>query len=238
MEVSVLYFATLRARLGIRRELVPLSDGATLGALKEQVARLHPELEVPLDSAVAAVNRNFARPEEILKEGDEVAFFPPVSGGAQDGPPTLLELTSEELDLNSLLRSLISPTTGAACVFTGVVRARTERGEPHDTQHLEYEAYESMAREKMVQVAAEMRARWPQVEGVALVQRIGRLEAGTPTVLVACTAAHRDSGVFEAARYGIDRLKEIVPIWKKEVGPSGEHWVEGEYHPTDRDRSS
>jgi molybdopterin synthase catalytic subunit len=73
------------------------------------------------------------------------------------------------------------------------------------------------------------------VEGIAIVQRIGRLNPGTPTVLVACTAAHRDTGVFEAARYGIDRLKEIVPVWKKEVGPQGQEWVEGGYHPTQED---
>ena len=88
-----------------------------------------------------------------------------------------------------------------------------------------------MAEAKMGQVADEIRERWPVVEGIAIVQRIGRLEAGTPTILIACTAAHRDTGVFEAARYGIDRLKEIVPVWKKEIGPDGQEWIEGEYHP-------
>ena len=83
----------------------------------------------------------------------------------------------------------------------------------------------------MKQVAEEIRARWPVVEGIAIVQRIGKLYPKTPTVLIACTAAHRDTGVFDAARYGIDRLKEIVPIWKKEVSPNGESWVEGEYIP-------
>ena len=78
----------------------------------------------------------------------------------------------------------------------------------------------------------EIRERWPSVEGVAIVQRIGKLMPGTPTVLIACTAGHRDTGVFEAARYGIDRLKQIVPIWKKEVGPEGEEWVEGDYFPS------
>ncbi len=117
---------------------------------------------------------------------------------------------------------LILPTSGAACVFTGMVRGRTERGTPHETEVLEYEAYVPMAEAKMRQVADEIRARWPSVEGIGIVQRIGRLAPGTPTVLIACTAAHRDTGVFEAARYGIDRLKEIVPIWKKEIGPDGE----------------
>jgi len=92
-----------------------------------------------------------------------------------------------------------------------------------------------MAETKMKQVAEEIRRRWPSIEGIAIVQRIGRLYPKTPTVLIACTAAHRDTGVFEAARYGIDRLKEIVPIWKKEVGPNGEFWVEGDYIPGAQD---
>ena len=88
-----------------------------------------------------------------------------------------------------------------------------------------------MAEAKMRQIAEEIRSRWPSVEGIAIVQRVGRLFPKTPTVLIICTAAHRDTGVFDAARYGIDRLKEIVPVWKKEVGPGGEFWVEGEYIP-------
>ena len=127
--------------------------------------------------------------------------------------------------------SITLPTTGGACVFAGIVRGDTRRDQPHSTSRLEYEAYVPMAEAKLAQVAAEIRARWPEIEGLALVHRIGVMEAGEPIVYVACTAAHRDTGVFEAARYGIDRLKEIVPIWKKEVGPAGEVWVEGDYHP-------
>jgi molybdopterin synthase catalytic subunit len=134
-----------------------------------------------------------------------------------------------------LLTKITLPTTGAACIFTGMVRATTHRGEAHDTQYLEYEAYKPMAEAKMNQVADEIRDRWPSVEGIAIIQRIGRLNPGTPTVLIACTAPHRDTGVFEAARFGIDRLKEIVPVWKKEVGPHGETWVEGSYTPNPLD---
>jgi molybdopterin synthase catalytic subunit len=112
-----------------------------------------------------------------------------------------------------------------------MVRGLTARDEPHATVYLEYEAYVPMAEAKMKQVADEIRAQWPSIEGIAIVQRVGRLYPQTPTVLIACTAAHRDTGVFEAARYGIDRLKEIVPIWKKEIGTNGEFWVEGEYIP-------
>jgi molybdopterin synthase catalytic subunit len=145
--------------------------------------------------------------------------------------PTVLSLTESAIDLDDLLAKITLPTTGAAAIFTGMVRGVTSRRPAHQTLHLEYEAYAPMAEAKMRQVADEIRERWPIVEGIAIVQRIGVLLPQTPTVLIACTAAHRDDGVFEAARYGIDRLKEIVPVWKKEVGPGGESWVEGAYIP-------
>jgi len=145
--------------------------------------------------------------------------------------PTVFSITEDELDLNKLLADITTPSTGAAALFTGMVRGQTSREPVHETAYLDYEAYVPMAETKMRQVADEIRERWPAVEGIAIVQRVGRLYPQTPTVLIACTAAHRDTGVFEAARYGIDRLKEIVPIWKKEIGPGGESWVEGEYIP-------
>ena len=157
--------------------------------------------------------------------------------------PTIFSITESEIDLNDLLARITLPSTGAAAIFTGMVRGETlrwrqrrhsaqaTRGDAHQTAFLEYEAYVPMAEAKMKQVAEEIREKWPTVEGIAIVQRVGKLYPQTPTVLIACTAAHRDTGVFEAARYGIDRLKEIVPIWKKEVGPNGEFWVEGEYIP-------
>ena len=145
--------------------------------------------------------------------------------------PTFLSITEAEIDLNDLLARITLPTTGAAAIFTGMVRGVTRREPAHETAYLEYEAYKPMAEAKMQQVADEIRQRWPVVEGIAMVQRVGKLQTMTPTVLIACTAAHRDDGVFDAARYGIDRLKEIVPVWKKETGPGGEWWVEGEYIP-------
>jgi molybdopterin synthase catalytic subunit len=145
--------------------------------------------------------------------------------------PTIYSITETEIDLNDLLARITLPSTGAAAIFTGMVRGVTTRGDAHDTEYLEYESYIPMAEAKMKQVAYEIRKKWPAIEGIAIVQRIGKLYPKTPTVLIACTAAHRDTGVFDAARYGIDRLKEIVPIWKKEVGPNGEEWVEGDYIP-------
>jgi molybdopterin synthase catalytic subunit len=145
--------------------------------------------------------------------------------------PTIFSITEDEIDLNDLLAKITLTSTGAAAIFTGMVRGETRRGEAHDTDYLEYEAYIPMAEAKMKQVADEIRAKWSVIEGIAIVQRIGKLYPKTPTVLIACTAAHRDTGVFDAARYGIDRLKEIVPIWKKEVSLDGQFWVEGDYTP-------
>jgi molybdopterin synthase catalytic subunit len=146
--------------------------------------------------------------------------------------PTIIAITREEIDLNDVLKKITLPSTGAACFFSGMVRGITTRGGTRETDYLEYEAYESMAEMKMRQVADEIREQYPTVQGIAIIQRIGILYPETPTVLIACTAPHRDTGVFEAARYGIDRLKQIVPIWKKEVGPDGEEWIEGDYIPT------
>jgi len=145
--------------------------------------------------------------------------------------PTIFSITEDEIDLNDLLEQITLTSTGAAAIFAGMVRGETRRGDAHDTEYLEYEAYIPMAEAKMKQVADEIRAKWSVVEGIVIVQRIGKLYPKTPTVLIACTAAHRDTGVFDAARYGIDRLKEIVPIWKKEVSPDGQFWVEGDYTP-------
>jgi molybdopterin synthase catalytic subunit len=145
--------------------------------------------------------------------------------------PTIFSITEAEIDLNDLLAKITLVSTGAAAIFTGMVRGETTRGDAHSTEYLEYEAYIPMAEAKMKQVADEIRVKWPVVQGIAIVQRIGKLYPKTPTVLIACTASHRDTGVFDAARYGIDRLKEIVPIWKKEVSREGDFWVEGDYIP-------
>ena len=245
MKVFLLFFATLKDRAKANRAEIALPDGATVAHLKAEVANRFPNVAPALPTCIAARNKEFATDSELLADGDEVALFPPVSGGntaptrsgAGNQFPTLFKITNDVLDLDALVAGITLPSTGAACVFTGMVRGVTSRGDAHETTYLEYEAYAPMAEAKMKQVADEIRAQWPTVEGIAIVQRIGRLDPGTPTVLIACSAAHRDTGVFEAARYGIDRLKEIVPVWKKEVGPNGEEWVEGKYLPDEKDRS-
>ena len=230
-QVTVLFFATLKERTGARQAVIELPSGRRVSDLKAQLVRQYPGLAGMTGSMLVAVNKEFAFDNDQIPAGAEVAIFPPVSGGAADDPPTIFCITEAELDLDDLLRRITLPSSGAACIFTGMVRGITSRGDPHETVYLEYEAYLPMAEAKMRQVAEEIRARWNSVQGIAIVQRIGKLYPRTPTVLIACTAAHRDTGVFEAARYGIDRLKEIVPVWKKEVGPQGEEWVEGDYLP-------
>ena len=121
--------------------------------------------------------------------------------------PTIFSITEDEIDLIDLLARITLATAGAATSFTGMVRGITSRDNPHETLYLEYEAYKSMAEAIMKQVADEIHARWNTIEGIAIVQRIGRLYPRTPTVLIACTAAHRDTGVLEAACHGINRLK-------------------------------
>ena len=230
MKARMLYFATFRDLTGIREEELCLPDGTTVVDLHDRLAELHPTIEKGLPTAVFAINREFAFRDDLIHDGDEVAIFPPVSGGV-DHPSVTVKITEEPLDLNHVLELIVRQTTGAACVFTGVVRGFTARNSKQETTSLEYEAYHPMAEIKLKQVADEMLARWSSIEGIAIFQRVGHFEPGTATVAVACSASHRDDGVFEAARFGIDRLKEIVPVWKKEVGPNGEEWVEGEYFP-------
>lgn len=244
MEVRVRLFATLRDRVGAKEVALELPEGATVATLREQIAVAYPALVPSLDNAIVAVNRQFAAPDTPLRAEDEVALFPPVSGGisntqypnTQSPIPTLCQITADELDLNDIVHRLTLPTTGAVVIFTGAVRVseKVESGKwkaDRQVAQLYYEAYVPMAEAKLQQVAAEMRERFPHIEGIALVQRVGLLDAGEPTIVVAVSAPHRGDGCFEAARYGIDRIKEIVPVWKKEIGPNGEVWIEGHYRP-------
>jgi molybdopterin synthase catalytic subunit len=233
MKISVLFFATLKDL--IQRDELPLdiASGSTIGELKAHISSLYPETSQILLRAVASINHQFAFDEDVIPDNAEIAIFPPVSGGSS--LTTLVQVTYDPFDLDKIIEKLTLVSTGAVCIFTGIVRGETTRDMPHTTVSLEYEAYISMAEEKMAQIAVEIRSRWPKIEGIALIQRIGLLKPGTPTVVVACASSHRENGIFEASRYGIDRLKEIVPVWKKEINPDGETWVEGHYHPQQGD---
>jgi molybdopterin synthase catalytic subunit len=238
MNVRILLFATLKDAAGMNRTslFIPTAD-ATVAQVRAALAVQHPALQRHLPSAIAALNQEFAQDDETVHDGDEMAFFPPVSGGADY--PEIFRLAAEPLDLDALMAEITVPATGAVCVFSGMVRGETGEGtDKRQTDYLEYEAYEPMALAKMRQVAEEIRAQFPGVQGMAIVQRVGRLAVGQNTILIACASGHRDGGCFEAARYGIDRLKEIVPVWKKEVSSDGSAWVEGGYVPGAEDRTS
>ncbi|MCA9948004.1 MAG: molybdenum cofactor biosynthesis protein MoaE [Anaerolineales bacterium] len=233
---TIRLFATLKDRAGTDAVKVTLSVPATVAGLLEQVAESYPVLQPALSTALVAVNKEFAFGTTAVNAGDEIALFPPVSGGSKTPHPTYFSISNAELDINTIYAQLAQSDVGAIATFTGFVRGETQReGLPSQTLYLEYEAYSSMAEAKMAQIAAEIWHRWPLVKGIAIVQRIGKLTIGDVTTFVACASGHRDQGIFEAARYGIDRLKEIVPVWKKEVGIDKCVWVEGHYRPTEED---
>jgi molybdopterin synthase catalytic subunit len=232
INVKVLFFASIKERAGMRIHL-QVPDALDVSDFKRILAGRYPGIADSLNTAIVAINREFAYEHDQIPENAEIAIFPPVSGGTnrEDELPTIISITDQVINMDELVSQITLPSVGAACIFSGFVRGVTTRGEARETIFLEYDAYHEMAELKIKKVIEEIRNRWPSILGIAIVQRIGVLYPGTPTVLIACTAAHRDTGIFEAARYGIDRLKEIVPIWKKEVGARGEVWVEGEYYP-------
>jgi threonine synthase len=237
MRIEIRLFATLRDRAGLEQISVELGHQATIAMLLTQLEGEFPALAPLLPSALVAVNHEYAFPGDALHDGDDVALFPPVSGGSDAHTwPEYFAITQDELDVDKIVAYIVRPETGATYVFLGAVRGITRHNDQIlDTDHLVYEAYEPMAEQKLHQIAAEIRQRYPKVQGLAIVQRIGKLEVGQATVLVACSAGHRNDGCLEAAHYGIDRLKEIVPVWKKEISPNGSVWVEGHYHPTPED---
>ena len=237
MQINILFFATLKDITGEKRFSLELpADASTLATVRDKLIQRFPDAEANLKAALASINEEYAFAEDTVADGDEIAFFPPVSGGSGEFPE-IYRLPDEPIDHDEIVESITTPATGAVCLFSGMVRGETSKvGHIPQTEYLEYEAYEPMAIAKMKQVATEIREKFPKVQGIAIAQRIGKLHVGQNTVLIACSSAHRNDGCFEAARYGIDRLKEIVPVWKKEVGPSGEAWIEGEYVPDTDDR--
>ena len=231
--VKILFFATLREKTGVRETIVEIQTGTNISDIKALVLEMYPNLKSNMDTIIVAMNHEFAFDENLVPDGAEIAVFPPVSGGGSEIVkfPTIVTIVDHEIDLNWIIEQITLQTTGAACIFSGIVRGVTSRKAPHQTDELEYEAYKVMAVSKMNQISEEIRARWSDVEGIALVQRTGKLIPGMISVIIACTSSHRDSGIFDAAKYGIDRLKVIVPIWKKEVSKDGEVWIEGDYFP-------
>ena len=215
-------FARLREQAGIDVEKVEVRAGSTVADVYDSLRKSHPGLEADRGSVRVAVNQEFAEWDAMVSDGDEVAFIPPVSGGAH-GVGVLFELTTGPLDARRLEAAVAHKGAGAICTFTGIVRD-SSRG--RSVTHLEYEAYAEMATAEMRKIAAEIGERWPDAR-VAMAHRTGRLEIGQASVVVSVSCPHRAEAI-DACRWGIDRLKESVPIWKKEYAADGSYWIDGD----------
>jgi molybdopterin converting factor subunit 1 len=227
MRVRVLFFGRLKDIVGKSEEDAELSEGARVEDLFARYGRSFPELAKFRPSVVASVNQEFAEWRATLASGDEVAFLPPVSGGAIPTGAKVEEdqyaLVRERIATPEIVDQLKAPNDGAVVVFEGIVRNHSG-GRP--TLYLEYEAYEAMALPKMREIGAQMREKYA-IRRFAMIHRLGRLEIGETSVLIVVCSAHR-APAFEACRFGIDTLKRTVPIWKKEFFRDGAVWAEGE----------
>jgi MoaE-MoaD fusion protein len=252
MRVSVLFFGMLKELVGNASDLIDLPEGSLVRDLLAHYENQVPRLAECLPSLAVAVNQQYAGLETMLKANDEVALLPPVSGGtgdaAGDGPgdtparqPELTlserrepkvrryaEIVRSKIDTEQILDSLKRGEDGAALVFEGIVRNQTR--ERH-TLFLDYEAYEEMALAQMEALAAQALRQF-QIRDVALIHRLGRLEIGETSVLIAVVSAHR-AAAFEACRWLIDTLKRTVPIWKKEYFEDGAVWADGDPFPAE-----
>jgi molybdopterin converting factor subunit 1 len=246
MRVRVLFFGMLREWAGTGSESLALPDGASVRDVIQQCQARIPRLKEILPSLAMAVNQQYAGPETVLKADDEVALLPPVSGGSGAGEtpaaqsePVLSEgrepkgrcyasIVRSPIDSQRIVDELKRGEDGAALTFEGIVRNQT-RG--RKTLYLDYEAYEEMALSQMEALAVQALQQFP-IRNLALVHRLGRLEIGETSVLIAVASAHR-AAAFEACRWLIDTLKRTVPIWKKEYFENGAVWADGEPFPSD-----
>lgn len=238
MEVRVRAFAGLREAIGTAVLTVTLPAGTDVAGLLAQLAHQLPNAKLSSLRFTVAVNRAFASVDRVLADGDEVALIPPVSGGSGrddvgarhpelvEGRP--YEITERPISLDDAAARVAAPEYGGIALFAGTVRGVTRPGRPDavQTDYLEYEAYPEMAEASFAQIAAEAQARWSDINAVAVVHRVGRLAVGDVSIAIAVAAAHRGN-VFDACHYIIDRIKQVSPIWKKEIGPDGSSWLEG-----------
>jgi molybdopterin synthase catalytic subunit len=217
MRVHVLYFAVFRERLRRDEEELELADGGTVATAIDALAARHADIAKLRGRFRVAVNQDFVDDAHALRDGDELALIPPVAGGA--GERHVL-LSDQPLSLDRCVAAVSSPGMGGLVTFTGMVRLHS-RGTTID--HLEYEAYAPMAVKTMTELCDEIEREIPGVR-VAVEHRVGRLEIGDVAVVIAAAAPHR-AEAFTACRAMIDRLKDRVPIWKKEIGEDGAEWV-------------
>ncbi len=221
--------------MGLREDSIDVAAGARVDAVFEHYAASFPRLRETSSSIVLALNQQFSQPSAPLADGDEVAFLPPVSGGSgkflqeiADPAGHYFAITREPIDGRALVERLQQPFDGAVVTFDGVTRNNTKG---RATRYLEYECYEAMAIRMMAQIGLEIASRGTeagQISRIGIIHRLGRLEIGEASVVVVATSPHRKAA-FEAALDGINKLKRLVPIWKKEFFADGEVWVEGEW---------
>jgi molybdopterin converting factor subunit 1 len=232
VRVKVLFFGMLKDIVGRGEDQIELADDARVDAVFARYARDFPRLTDLESSIVLACNQEFCDRSAAVQEGDEIAFLPPVSGGtgrytheiSDSDTGCFFALTRETINTAGVARLLLRGEDGAVVNFEGVVRNNTKG---RATKFLDYECYEPMAVKMMAEIGREILASHA-IGRIALVHRLGRLEIGEASVAVVVTAPHRKPA-FEAALEGINRLKRIVPIWKKEHFADGEVWVEGEW---------
>jgi len=213
----------LKDLVGRPAETVSLPDGACVSDLVQRYQGVHPRMQTLLPAVAVAVNQEFAAPTTELRDNDEVGLLPPVSGGA---PEPLVQLTRERIRPHDIVPPRERPEDGVIVIFDGIVRNHS-RGRA--TLYLDYEAYEEMALKQMRALAAQALERFA-IRDVALVHRLGRIEIGESSVLIAVFSAHR-AAAFDACRWLIDTLKQTVPIWKKEHFADGAVWADGEPFP-------
>jgi MoaE-MoaD fusion protein len=230
MRVRVLFFGILKDLTGRSEDRIEVSDDARIGSIFEYYADRFPKLRAMASSIVMARNHEFSALTTPVTDGDEVAFLPPVSGGTachlsiEDAAGHYFGLTREPIVTKLLTDRMQRPSDGAVIAFEGVVRDNTKG---RATKFLDYECYEPMALKLMAQIGREIAASHP-IGHIAMVHRLGRMQIGETSVVIVVSAPHRKPA-FDAALEGINRLKKLVPIWKKEHFGDGEIWVEGEW---------
>jgi len=234
MHVTVLFFGVLKDLTGRSQETLELAPGARLETVFQHYASEYPRLQQMAESIALARNQEFAGPETALRDGDEVALMPPVSGGSGAVPAWIASssdengcfyaLTRNPIDTRSLVDKLLRADDGAVLVFEGVVRDNTKG---RKTLFLDYECYAPMALKTMEDLGRDLAARH-RVHRIGIVHRVGRLQISEASVVIAIVSAHRQAA-YEASLEAINRLKQRVPIWKKEYFEDGEVWVEGSW---------
>jgi molybdopterin synthase catalytic subunit/molybdopterin converting factor small subunit len=221
INVTALLFGQAREWIGSSNLDLTLEAPATVETAFAILKSLHPRLADMERSLLFAVNEEYASPSHPLSDGDQLAVLPPVSGG--ETSRDIFEITREPIDIADLRARLLEGDSGAVVIFDGVARNNTKG---RHTLYLEYEGYEPMSLRTMEQIGREVRERWP-INRLGIIHRLGRIDTTESSVVIVVTSAHRKIA-FEACHYAIDRLKKIVPIWKKEYFEDGAVWVEND----------